>query len=269
MRYKTMDELGEIRKRPGIAFYHQLYTLLSAALNDGSIPAGAALPSESELMQRFKISRNTVRRAVGQLEQEKRIVCRRGSGSYARHVPQAEFSADSVAEVLRDFDAAHSSSRLVRVQSGPTPAFIRRKEPEFGEKSLLVQRCRSFKDEPFMFSTSYVPEPIASRLTRRLLSRHVVLSALESLGIRPGSAEQTTTAVAADTVTAKYLGIELASAVLCINRLVRDDANRPIEHQSHLFRADRSPLRARITVERSPAGLRWSEAPMPGIPAAL
>jgi GntR family transcriptional regulator len=269
MRYKTTDELGEIRRRPGITYYHQLYTLLSTALNDGSIPAGAALPSESELMQRFNISRNTVRRAIGQLEQEKRIVCRRGSGSYARHVPQAEFSADSIAEVLRDFEAEHSASRLVRVQSAPTPAFIRRKDPQFGEKSLLVQRCRSFKDEPFMFSTSYVPEPIAARLTRRQLSRQVVLSALDALGVRPASAEQITTAVNADALAARHLGVELASALLCIHRLVRDEANRPIEHQSHLFRADRSPLRARIAIERSAAGLRWNEAQTPLIPAAL
>lgn len=271
MQYRTIDELGEIRSGSGVAYYHQLYTLLCAALNEGSIAPGSALPSESELMERFGISRNTVRRALGQLEQEKRIVRRRGSGSYARALPEAALPADSIAEVLYDFEAgqAHSSSRLVRVQSTPTPAFIRRQDSEFGEKSLLVQRCRSFKDEPFMFSTSYVPEPFAARLTRRQLTRQVVLSALDDLGFRPSSAEETTTAVLADAFTARHLGVEPASALLCIHRLVRDDANRSIEHQSHVFRADRRPLRARVTLERSPEGLRWSDARSARIPAAL
>jgi GntR family transcriptional regulator len=269
MQYKTIDELGEIRKRRGVAYYHQLYTLLSAALNDGLIPPGSALPSESELMQRFGVSRNTVRRAVGQLEQEKRVICRRGSGSYARSLPQAEISSTEISEVLRDFDADHSSSRLLRVQSTTTPTFIRRKDPKFGDKSLLVQRCRSFKDEPFMFSSSYVPDVFAARLTRRHLTRHVVLSALDAAGIRPSSAEETTTAVTADAFTARHLGVELASALVCIHRLVRDDANRSIEHQSHLFRPDRTPLRARVAVERAAGGLRWAATKLPAIPAAL
>jgi GntR family transcriptional regulator len=269
MQYKTVDELGEIRKRRGVAYYHQLYTLLSTALNDGLIAPGSALPSESELMRRFQVSRNTVRRAIGQLEQEKRVVCRRGSGSYARSVPQAEISPAEIPEVLRDFDDEHWSSRLLRVQSTTTPAFIRRKDPGFGEKSLLVQRCRSFKDEPFMFSTSYVPESLAGRLTRRNLTRHVVLSALDAAGVRPSSAEETTTAVTADAFTARHLGVELASALLCVQRLVRDDADRSIEHQSHMFRPDRSPLRARVAIERSGGALRWAPAKSLGIPAAL
>jgi GntR family transcriptional regulator len=269
MKYKTIDELGEIRKRRGVAYYHQLYTLLSAALNDGRIAPGTALPSESELMKRFGVSRNTVRRAVGQLELEKRVVCRRGSGSYARNVPQVEISPSEISEVLHDFEGEDCSSRLLRVQSTTTPTFIRRKDPGFGEKSLLVQRCRSFKDEPFMFSTSYVPDSFAARLTRRNLTRHVVLSALDAAGIRPSSAEETTTAVTADAFTARHLGVELASALLCVHRLVRDDVNRSIEHQSHLFRPDRSPMRARITIERSGGALRWSPAKTRALPAAL
>jgi GntR family transcriptional regulator len=270
MKYKTIDELGEIRKRCGVSYYHQLYTLLSAALNEGLIAPGSALPSESELMQRFGVSRNTVRRAVGQLEQEKRVVCRRGSGSYARSAPQtAELSPAVIAEVLHDFEDEESSSRLLRVQSAATPAFIRRKDPQFGEKSLLVQRCRSYKDEPFMFTTSYVPESVAGRLTRRQLTRHVVLTALDASGVKPSSADEVTTAVTADAFTARHLGVELASALLCVHRLVRDDVNRSIEHQSHLFRPDRSPLRARIAIERSGGALRWSPSKTRAIPAAL
>jgi GntR family transcriptional regulator len=271
MKYKSTDELGEIRKRRGIAYYHQLYTLISTALNDGLIPAGSALPSESEFMERFQVSRNTVRRALGQLEQEKRIVRRRGSGSYARRVPQKESAADSIAEVLHDFEAAgsRSASRLVRVQTSKTPEFIRRRDPEFGATSLLVQRCRSFKSEPIMFTTSYVPESLGARLTRRQLSRQVVLSALDGIGVKPSTAEQITTAVLADAFTARHLGVEPASALLCIHRLIRDDGGRTIEHQTHVYRPDRCPLRARVAIERSSAGLRWSDAESLRIPAEL
>lgn len=277
MRYKNSiksgvtGELGEVRKHHGIAYYHQLYTLLASALSEGVIAPGSALPSESDLMERFDVSRNTVRRALAQLEKERRIVRRRGSGSYARRPEKAPLSPDSLAEVLLDFESPRmqSTSRLVRVQGCATPEFIRRRDPEFGETSMLVQRCRSVKNVPFMFSSSYIPEHIGSRLTRRLLTRHVVLSALESLGLRPSSAEQITTALPADPLSARHLQVEPASALLCIHRLIRDAAGRSIEHQTQLYPPDRYHIRAQVALERSAGGLRWSESRLPPVPAAL
>ena len=51
------------RNGRGVARYYLLYEHLSGALNDGTIPAGGALPSEPELVTRYKLSRTTVRRA--------------------------------------------------------------------------------------------------------------------------------------------------------------------------------------------------------------
>ena len=47
MKHKIFPDLGEIRRRAGISCYHQLYQLLDAALNDGTIPAGGATRSVS------------------------------------------------------------------------------------------------------------------------------------------------------------------------------------------------------------------------------
>jgi GntR family transcriptional regulator len=271
MKYNTGDELGGLRARRGVAFYHQVYLLLSAALNDGLISAGSALPTETALMEKFQVSRNTVRRALARLEQEKRIVRRRGSGSFARRMPQLESANGAVAEVLYDFNGVslRSSSRLVRIQPSVTPEFIRRRDPKFGEKSLLVQRCRSFKNEPFMFSSSYVPHDLGAKLTRRQLSRQVVLRALAGIGSEPCTAEQTTTALPADAITARHLGVEPAAALLCIHRLIRDGSGRSIEHQSHLYRPDRFHLRAQAAISRTPAGIRWSVDEALQLPAEL
>ena len=267
-----MDELGEITRRKGITRYHQLHALLAVALSEGYIASGSALPSEAELMRRFQLSRNTVRRALAQLESERRIVRRRGSGTYARSAPRQAFSPDAIAEVLHDADAARAqtASRLLRVQASPTPVFIRRRDPSFGDRSLMVQRCRSFKNEPFMLSTSHVPERLAGRLTRRRLGRQAVLAALDEIGIVPDRAEQITTAVAANTVSAKYLRVDPASPLLCVHRLVRDREGRSIEHHSYLYRPDRCYMRVSVAFERSAAGLQWSNTQLSSdIPAWL
>jgi GntR family transcriptional regulator len=271
MKYNTIDELGEIRRRRGVAYYHQLYTLLTVALSDGAIPPGSALPSETELMERFQVSRNTVRRAFARLEQEKRIIRRRGSGTYARSVPQPKVSSDAIALALQDSDATgmHAPSRLLRIQMGATPEFIRRRDANFGAQSLLVQRSRSFDDVPFLVSTSYVPEMLAARLTRRLLTRQSVLTALVGIGTLPKTADQTITAMAADSFTARHLGVEVAAAVLCIHRLIRDAESRAIEHQSHLLNPDRCHLDALLTIERSQNGMQWLDPQPRQLPAFL
>lgn len=265
-----MDELGEVDRRKGVAYYHQLYTLLVRALGEGVIPAGSALPSETELMQRFRVSRNTVRRALGRLEEEKRIVRRRGSGSFARSHPASEFSPDRLAEILQDFDATGSRtrSRLITVARIATPEHIRRRWPEFEDRSVVVQRSRSYKGESFMLSTSHVPESVGQQLTRRGLDRQVVLAALDRQGIRPASAEQTLTAVSADAFAARHLGVALSAPLLCVQRIVRDADRRVIEHQNDLYRPDRYSVRFNMSIDRSKPELRWtSDATSDPVPA--
>jgi GntR family transcriptional regulator len=259
MKYNATDELGEITRRRGVAYYHQLYTLLATALTDGVITPGSALPSETELMQRFQVSRNTVRRAFARLEQEKRIIRRRGSGTYARNVPQGPGSAAAIAEALRTSDDTEfqTSTKLLRVKTGPTPEFIRRREPEFSAQSMVVHRSRSFRNTPFLLSISHVPEALAARLTRRLLERQAVISALAAGGVVAKTAEQVTTAQPADSFVARHLGLELSAPVLCVQRLIRDGGGQPIEHQSHLFHPDRCQLHDLLVIENAPQGLRW------------
>jgi hypothetical protein len=96
-----------------------------------------------------------------------------------------------------------------------------------------------------------------------------VLAALDAIGIAPKSAEQTTTALIADSAATRHLGVDPASALLCIHRLIRDGEGRSIEHQSHIYRPDRCHLQARVAIERSSAGLRWSDAESPALPAWL
>jgi GntR family transcriptional regulator len=267
-----MIDLGSIRRRRGVSYYHQLYLILVMALDKGVIEPGSTMPSETELMRQFAVSRNTVRRSLARLELERRILRRRGSGTIARRMQTQEYSPDAIANAIDSPGTARqrTTSRLLQIASSKTPAYIRERDPEFGEKCLEVHRCRSFNRLPFMLSISHVPERLATRLRRRQLGRQVVLTALEEIGIRAAYAEQTTTAVAADAVAAQHLEIEPTSALLCIRRLSRDCDGQSIEHHTYLYRPDRFHLRARIDVERTPAGAGWvSAGAAPLIPAWL
>ncbi|MFI6681998.1 GntR family transcriptional regulator [Kribbella sp. NPDC050470] len=50
--------------------WEALYEQLHSDIDHGTLPQGSRVPAERELMERFGVSRNTVRTAVGRLEQE-------------------------------------------------------------------------------------------------------------------------------------------------------------------------------------------------------
>lgn len=50
--------------------WEALYKQLRSDIDHGTLPAGSRVPAERHLMERFGVSRNTVRTAVGRLEQE-------------------------------------------------------------------------------------------------------------------------------------------------------------------------------------------------------
>ena len=187
----------------GVARYYLLYEQLSGALNDGSIPAGAALPSEPELVARYRLSRTTVRRALARLEEEGRIIRRRGSGTFARQnrkPARLQLDLQSFFEDVPEI-ASQTSLSLLRFESGPVPAQLRELLPELGSNATIIQRLHRFHNTPYALTTAYVPERAGQKIRRKSLERASLLTVLDELGPRTTQTEYTTSAVAADDAT--------------------------------------------------------------------
>ena len=65
-----------------IPLYAQLVGIIKRSISTGALPVGALLPSEAELCRCLSISRNTVRQAIGELEEEGLVVRKRGRGTF-------------------------------------------------------------------------------------------------------------------------------------------------------------------------------------------
>lgn len=68
--------------------YRLIFEALKEAITSGEYAPGARLPSESDLVRRFEVSRMTIVRAVNELRQLGLVVRRVGSGTYV-NAPQA------------------------------------------------------------------------------------------------------------------------------------------------------------------------------------
>ncbi|MFD8458343.1 GntR family transcriptional regulator [Streptomyces antimycoticus] len=77
--------MGEIQ-RPG-ALYQQVAAEIRSGIAAGEYKPGSPLPSEAQLIERYKVSRPTVRKAIAALRVEGLIEVIHGKGSYVRALP--------------------------------------------------------------------------------------------------------------------------------------------------------------------------------------
>ena len=234
--------------RTGIARYQQVYTVLSQALAEGTIAAGEALPSEPTLVRRYGVSRTTVRRALARLASEGSIVRRRGSGTFAREPSERSPNNRKLTRVLNDLQRLDETtiSTLLEFAHVPTPEFLRRETPEFGENVLLVRRLRAVNDVPVILATSYVPERLAPLLNKVRLRKTTILVTLDRLGHSATTAEQQTTAVAAEPYVARHLKCPVGAPLLNVRMLTRDQHGHALDFTSVMYRPDSYEVRTRI-----------------------
>lgn len=83
------------RPREGrtISKYKDIADALKAAIEDGTYPAGAALPAEQTLADEYGVTRPTVRNAVNALKLEGLVTVISGRGAFVAGAPQGEVVA--------------------------------------------------------------------------------------------------------------------------------------------------------------------------------
>jgi DNA-binding transcriptional regulator YhcF (GntR family) len=79
-----LDALGDLDPDDPTQVSQQIADRLRAAILTSRYEPGQRLPSQPELAQRFGVARETVKRALDVLRQERLIVTRQGSGAFVR-----------------------------------------------------------------------------------------------------------------------------------------------------------------------------------------
>lgn len=229
----------------GVARYYRLYELLSAALQDGTIASGSALPSEPELCHLHGISRTTVRRALDRLEREGRIARKRGSGTYARPqqaVQRLCLELHALPETLAALES-RTSARLLRYRVAPVPAVLRALGTGVAPTGYLLQRLRCSQSEPLSLTTTYLPEPIGRLLRRPLPSRPSLMTILDHLGLPTATVRCSLGVAAADADAAHALEVPLGAPLLRVRAVLTDDSGAPRAVMESLCRSDRLQLK--------------------------
>jgi GntR family phosphonate transport system transcriptional regulator len=74
--------VAEIDRKPGSTLWHQIGEVLASEIESGVLRPGEQLPTESKLMQRFDVSRFTIRQTIAHLEARGLVRAEQGRGTF-------------------------------------------------------------------------------------------------------------------------------------------------------------------------------------------
>ncbi len=226
-----------------VPLYSQLIGIIKRAITSGEEDVGALLPSETELCNAFQISRNTVRQAIGTLEEDGFVVRKRGKGTFvadpAMRRKHVEYSFTT--EISQQ--GKMPSSTVVEFSVIPAEPRIRTAMGLSADERLYCfTRVRNVDGAPLIVETSYYPESIYPNLTQELVQTHSFYSLLYHVGVVPVSARDTYEAVTLSEREARLLECPVGAPAFLHKRRTTGENGRIYEYTLSYMRGDRLKL---------------------------
>lgn len=195
------------------------------------------IPSERELMDRFSVSRTTVREAVSALVHDGFLEKVHGKGTFITSHKVNEWLGNikSFTENIKDMGMEPGIKSLYHgIKANP-----RIKEILQLEKYYLIKRLRFADNEPIAIERTYYPVEIGLKLAEHNLNQVTLYSLLESIGVILHEADQKIIVAMPSEEDAKLLEISPTTSVLAAERLTLDPKGNLVEYYYTVFRADK------------------------------
>ena len=214
--------------------YRQLLQLLRQQILSGELAPGERLPTEEELLQRYGLSRGTVRKALEQLAAEGLVYTVQGSGTYvsATHPNTVPFRFAECAE------GAPATYRVVTQEVIPAAmAVAERLSLPLGEPVIHIRRLRLEGETVAGFSERYLPQSLCPDLLAEDLTQpsvHDILVNRSELPLLRAVVEIEAQMLEAE--DAAQLGVPAATPGIIISRITYTAPHRPAVWYRAVFR---------------------------------
>lgn len=209
------------------------------AISGEIINKDGRLLTEAELVERFGVSRVTVRNAIGPLVE---------SGMFDRSPRRGTFLRSGYAEQwvgkLMGFQEAVAEAGFRPgasiLENGMTNRHDKEVHEVLGERAVWqLKRVRLADDTPIAIEHAFYPPDIGLELSHRdLISIKMYQVFEEELGLEIGEAVQTIGARLSSDEDEKALDLSGTSALVEMNRVTRSTDGRPLELLRSVYRPD-------------------------------
>ena len=231
-----------LKRGAPVPLYHQLKTALLRDIESGRWRPGDRIPTEDALIERYKVSKITVRQALRDLAQMGYIRREQGRGTFVQGPPLEEGPRElkSFTSEMRSHGFS-ATSRVLEQEVIAAPADIaERLVIAEGSPVFRLHRLRLADGEPMGLQTAYIAMTLVPRIDQLAFAD---ASLYEILGthyaLYPAAARETHQAVPLPEDLAPLLRVAASSPALAAERLTTLGDGRPLEFVQSIMRGDR------------------------------
>jgi GntR family transcriptional regulator len=221
--------------------YAKIEEAIATEIAQGEYRPGDQLPTEDALLQRFQVSRITIRRAIQNLVSRGLLEIRRGLGTFVLS-PQIKAELTKLTGFVEDMNATGRKA-TARVMSQSVVAASARVAERLqlakGTKVMQIKRVRLADGVPISFDETYLPLSLGMQIVRNDLRLHPIFTLLEEeFGVPLVEADYELEAVIANKAVADALQVRVGSPIFQIERTSMTTGNQPVDYEVLSYRGD-------------------------------
>ncbi|MGP5430953.1 GntR family transcriptional regulator [Enterococcus malodoratus] len=231
--------------------YYQLYDRLFQKIINGTYAIGECIPSESELMKTYQVSRATARRSMEMLANDGFVKKQRGLGTvvistHPKHSPQ------NVVKYTRKKRLEDVIAKKKVIEFGVIRAPIDVSEAlklKPDTEVICLNRVRYGDTEPYYLEINYFEKDYVPEMLNRNFSEESLRVFLDkTYNIQWSYASQQIFSIVAAGALADLLKVEAGTPLLHIKRISYDVKDIPREYVDSYYLADKYHLEIELTI---------------------
>ncbi|RME05564.1 MAG: GntR family transcriptional regulator [Anaerolineae bacterium] len=250
---------------PAKPLYQALVETILEQIRAGRWQPNQRLPSESALCEQYAVGRNTVRRALQELNRLGVVKTVAGVGTFV-----VDSRLDKTAQVLyglSDEMAQYQRQVTSRVLEASIlsadPFLARRLQVQLGAEVVFLHRVRLVDNSPVAIERAYLPHELCPDILKFDFSHRSLYRVLtDEYGCRPHHADQVIEAELATPQVAELLALQPPAVVFVFHRETRLADDRVIEYVDSEVRADRFRFLAHLRLSDHPADSAFRRLPV-------
>ncbi|WP_088292532.1 GntR family transcriptional regulator [Bacillus mycoides] len=230
------------------AKYKQIADVLEQNIRDGLFNETKKLPTEEALMNRFEVSRNTIRKVISQLVNRGYIFQVQGSGMFLRETSVTDYiNLGSLRGLTKNLVSQNIETKVLEIEViEANEEIVERMQCEIGTRLYFLKRLRIVDGKPFSIEVSYFKKDIIPYLNGEIALSSVYSYFIEDLRLNIGFADKVISCEKINKENAKLLELNEGDPALLIENTVYLVNGTIFELSQSMFHYEKTKLLNRI-----------------------
>ncbi|ARJ23327.1 GntR family transcriptional regulator [Bacillus mycoides] len=230
------------------AKYKQIADVLEQNIRDGLFNETKKLPTEEALMNRFEVSRNTIRKVISQLVNRGYIFQVQGSGMFLRETSVTDYiNLGSLRGLTKNLVSQNIETKVLEIEViEANEEIVERMQCEIGTRLYFLKRVRIVDGKPFSIEVSYFKKDIIPYLNEEIALSSVYSYFIEDLRLNIGFADKVISCEKINKENAKLLELNEGDPALLIENTVYLVNGTIFELSQSMFHYEKTKLLNRI-----------------------